>query len=130
MRQFTSMRAHGSPLQLEAPQWPSYHPQSPLAVYHTAFLLQQRLESVSEQLYRQKSCSEILESILDFAQYWRRCSDEVKSNNRDLFQVSQKQKLAAEITIGEGLTRKIEIIVTPDFGCIYVGYITPTISSV
>ena len=150
VRQFTSMPAPGSPLQQEAPQstskrplWrPSYHPQSPLAVYHTAFLLRQRLKSVSEQLYLQKSCTGILELILDSARYWTRCSDEVKANSHDVFQWSKPQKLTAEITIGEGLIRKIEIILTPNRTFMgpsgfdltdyrfYGGYTTPYFSSV
>lgn len=125
VRQYISMPAPGSPLHLEAPEstfrrpacLSSYHPQSPFAVYHTAFLLRRRLKSVSEQLYRQKSCTGLLELILDFARYWTRSSDEINAISQDVLQAPQKQALEAEITIGEGIIRKIEIIVFPGFMC-------------
>ena len=111
------MPAPGSPLHLKAPEsvfnrpvcLSSYHPQSPFAVYHTASLLRRRLKSVSEQLYRQKSCTGILELILDFARYWTRSSDEIKTIGQDVLQAPQKQVLEAEITIGEGLIRRIDV---------------------
>lgn len=92
------------------PEWiSSYHPQSPLDIYHTAFFLRQCLKQVSKQASTQQSRATIVKLILDFAQYWTKTSDTIDKG--DKFRKPSRGALRTTVVIGKGHVQKLELTV-------------------